>query len=179
MRFLLSKLIGIAGPLGSGKSSLTRAIASALPATRVSFGAFVVARAQEDGTDPTREVLQILGERLLTNCGAAKFVELVLEYHKVGDKETIVVDGVRHVAVWHELRRRSADATLVYLDVPLDLCVERLRVRDSISLDNAQSQMSHQMEQRASCLRDLADVVLEHGEIAAWLTRVIAVGRSD
>ena len=59
-------VICFSGRIGSGKSSVTKALANALHWRRASFGDYVRARVAEQGGDPaSREDLQNLGQALV------------------------------------------------------------------------------------------------------------------
>jgi cytidylate kinase len=149
--------IALAGPMGSGKSTVSRALAERLGAKILAFGDYVRFCATDRGLDArNRAVLQDLGERLVAADPVAFVRDAALwAGHQPGDP--IVLDGVRHEIVWDAisaLSRETAErALLIYLDVPADERANRLRSRgisdDAIAGFNAHPS-EHDLEKRLS-----------------------------
>ena len=101
-------IIGIAGKIASGKSTFARAIAARLKARRLAFGDYVRSIAESRGMDPSdRRILQTLGQDLATRDPSA-FVSGILSFAGYLPPENIVFDGVRHEAIWQEIRAVAA-----------------------------------------------------------------------
>jgi dephospho-CoA kinase len=114
-------IIAIAGPIGSGKTTLARALADCLGAKTVGFGDFVRSKARAQGLgDSDRQVLQDLGNSLVI-ADAAGFLDEALHWagHKTGDD--LLLDGLRHSSVWEALAARQPQGLepvkLVFVDV--------------------------------------------------------------
>jgi dephospho-CoA kinase len=127
-------IVGIAGKIASGKSTLARALAARLDANLLGFGDYVRATARSRGLDHTdRQTLQDIGQQLVTDDPAA-FVCGILSWvdYKSG-RQPIIFDGVRHNAVWEQItefaRRNGDTAILVYLDMPESQRQVRLAAR--------------------------------------------------
>lgn len=87
--------VGIAGRIGSGKTSLAVALAERLTCPRASFGDYVRSVATERGLDGSqREVLQEVGDDLIA-AGWDAFCKAVLRSAGYSGG-SVVVDGVRH-----------------------------------------------------------------------------------
>lgn len=115
-------IIGIAGPIASGKSTLARALAQEFSLKLVGFGEYVRFEAQARGLDVTdRKVLQDLGQSLVDE-DVVSFVRGVFEHAKVQAADRIVLDGVRHRSVWDEIvtftSERRSTAKLIFLQMP-------------------------------------------------------------
>jgi len=142
-------IIGIAGPIASGKSTLARALAQAFSLKLIGFGEYVRHEAQARGLDVSdRRVLQDFGQSLVDE-DVASFVRGVLERAKVRPADRVVMDGVRHQSVWDEivtfaLSRRSA-ARLIFLEMPEAERRRRLSAR-GMSYDQVQIQDRHASE---------------------------------
>ena len=110
-------VIALAGKIGSGKTSIAVALAHKLGCPRVGFGDYVRLEATKRGMDPgSREVLQELGESLLRQ-DLEGFCEAVLGQANRAPDGSLIVDGVRHVAVLDALDRllRPSPVRLIYL----------------------------------------------------------------
>jgi dephospho-CoA kinase len=126
-------IVGIAGKIASGKSTLTRSLAARLKAKRLGFGDYVRVVAKSKGSDPSdRKVLQLIGQELATRDPSA-FVGGILSFGGYDPPENIVFDGIRHGSVWQEIQAVAArihdTAFLVFLDMPEEMRQQRLAAR--------------------------------------------------
>lgn len=109
--------VALAGRIGSGKTSVAVALADRLGWQRVGFGDYVRSEATRRGLNPgSREVLQELGEELLRR-DLDGFCRAVLAQADRAPDHGLVIDGVRHVAVFDALHRllHPVPVRLVYL----------------------------------------------------------------
>ncbi len=154
-------VIGVAGGIGSGKTEFARLLAEHLVGRLVSFGDFVRTKAAERGLESSREVLQALGECLISEFGWDEFVSAVIApWDRRGH---LVVDGVRHVEAARALRRSVAPTAfrLVYLDANIEMRKVRLSQRHS-DAQNLSALDTHSTERDVhSSLRSVADLVLD------------------
>lgn len=107
------------GRIGSGKTSVSRAVAEALGAAWTGFGDFVRATATARSLDASsREVLQDLGAQLIREHGSAWLCEQVIARAGWDGLQPLVIDGVRHVDVLDEIARQLAAhrTVLIHLD---------------------------------------------------------------
>jgi len=169
---LYEAIIGIAGAIGSGKTSLTKAICGSLKAREVSFGHYVSQRVIHGGGIPSREALQEMGQRLIQELGMERFVLNVLAEANVKWDDLIVIEGVRHLDAWEALSRLSERRMLVYLDVEEEARLSRASIRDGISADYIECDLKHPVEAGVNALRGYADVILSDGSIGSWVTKV-------
>lgn len=153
-------LIALSGGIGAGKTTIAKALASAFCADYISFGEFVRYKAAEQGIESTRENLQTMGQELLTNWGVERFVREVFEFH--GSTATVcVLDGVRHIQVWNQLKNHSTIQVLVHIDANRDRQIARVENRDHLPLEEIVISLNHPMEEEALLLRNLAHVVFD------------------
>jgi len=158
-------IIGIAGKIASGKSTLARAVAVKLRARRLGFGDYVRSIALSRGLDPSdRTTLQTLGQDLATRNPAA-FVGGMLSSAGYLPPENIVLDGVRHEAIWREVRALAAElhdsACLVFLDIPEEMRLQRLVTR-GLDYGTASAFDRHASESDLDArLRMAADLILD------------------
>jgi cytidylate kinase len=133
MEALMGTVIAFSGPIGAGKSSISRAVAGLLGWPRVSFGEYVQKVAKDSGQDPEdRAVLQRLGQALVVS-DVDGFVDAVLNQTKWRgeDREgNLVVDGLRHAEVRHALIQRIEPNVLKHVFVTVDEDTRQQRVRE-------------------------------------------------
>src|SRR4051812_5864726 len=96
-------IVGIAGPIASGKSTLGRALAERFSAKLVSFGDYVRHKARTRAINiSNRGALQDLGQSLVTG-DVQSFVLDVFGWANFRQGSHIILDGVRHYTVWNEV----------------------------------------------------------------------------
>jgi len=132
-------IVALAGAIGSGKTTLARALADRLGWPTASFGDYVREQARRRGLDlGSRKVLQDLGQSLVEE-NPERFLAEALEWMDYDAAAGLVLDGLRHESVWQALRARSEKlperpVVLLFLDTPEDVRHARLRDR---GLDDA------------------------------------------
>lgn len=114
----MSLLLCFAGAIGSGKSSVSTAVADALGWPRTGFGDYLRSELRHIGGDPSsREALQKLGqERVEAN--PATFCSDVLSAGGYTPNINFVIDGIRHTDILAVLRHLAtpADTRLIFLE---------------------------------------------------------------
>jgi cytidylate kinase len=156
-------VLTFAGKIASGKSTLSRHVATALNWPWTSFGDYVRAEAQRQGMNPnSRPVLQQVSDQILGR-GWHPFCRAVLETAQWTDRTNIVLDGVRHSEALTTLRdivfpHRVA---LVFVNTPDILRKERLQGRGMVS-ENLQVSEHHASELQArTTLINAADLIID------------------
>lgn len=136
----MSLLVCFSGQIGSGKSSVSTAVAQALGWPRAGFGDYLRSELGRLGGDPgSRAALQELGQRLVHD-DPDSFCQAVLRSGGVVPGADGVVDGVRHVDIYHMLSRVAAPSSvrLIHLEISEAIQVERVGHRsDSKDLARA------------------------------------------
>ena len=155
-------LIGVAGPMGSGKSSIARALAEAAGGAHLSFGDAVRKEALRRGLGSDRDDLQNLGDQLIDE-GWPEFVNLVLGTLEA-EPDVVVVDGIRHPEAHAQLERSSAgrNVVLVYVETDTAIRVARVMDRDRRSIAEVAAEMAHPNERQVEGLRQAASVILDN-----------------
>jgi dephospho-CoA kinase len=157
-------IITLAGAIGSGKSTLAKALAVVLSAPVAGFGDYVRALAAERGLDTgDRKVLQDLGHELVTT-NARDFLERTLRWSAHVPGQTLVLDGLRHIAVLDALRAQAAEGpdSLLVVYVETSTAVRRSRAAAiGVSADEFDCNDSHPAEyDLREYLRTAADLVV-------------------
>jgi len=100
-------VIVFSGPIGSGKTTISQALAEATGIPRVSFGSLIRSRAERDGASSDRVSLQQLGAKLVHRDPEQLCAE-VLAQAANGKIKGIIIDGVRHTTILATLCRLLA-----------------------------------------------------------------------
>jgi cytidylate kinase len=153
-------LIAVAGPMGSGKSSISRALANEMGGHRRSYGDAVRAQARLRGLEESREALQDLGEALIKE-GWPAFTSMVLDT-VAEDVDLVVIDGVRHMSALDHLTRASPDRRVISLFIAAGERerVKRLVERDGLPVEEIERAMVHPNEQEVTQMAELVDLVV-------------------
>jgi adenylate kinase family enzyme len=128
----VAQAVAIIGPIASGKSTVSRGLSANLSWPIISFGAYVrdVARRQNVSIND-RGRLERIGAELITNRGHKNFLRDVLSWH--GHAEHIILDGIRHTELLHELDQSCERVYSFYLDTPDQLRYERWLHREGLA----------------------------------------------
>jgi ribosome-binding protein aMBF1 (putative translation factor)/dephospho-CoA kinase len=175
-------VVGFAGRIGSGKSSLSIEVAQALGWPRASFGDYLRNVARSEGLDESREVLQELGESFVERDVDA-FCRAVLAHYDWKAGEPLIIDGIRHAEVVEALRKLVAplEVRIVFLDVNDQKRIERLQQFDESIPKKIETIEKHPTEQQVrEVLPGLADLHLAGdrsiGELAETVVNWIQQG---
>jgi dephospho-CoA kinase len=135
------------GPIGSGKSSVSKLFAMRVGAIWNSFGTTVREIALERRLPTNRESLQNLGA-LLVKDERSSFCSRVIGKTTSGSAGAGVIDGLRHIGVLDELRRDISPQQLVciYVDAPRSVRLERVKQRDGLTEEQLSDLERHSTE---------------------------------
>ena len=100
-----SIIIGFSGKIGSGKTTLSMAVAKALNWPHASFGNYVREVVRQRGIEESRKVLQEIGASLVEN--PDEFCHSLLEQSGWKPGQHLIVDGVRHAKIVDALHRAT------------------------------------------------------------------------
>jgi len=160
-----SIVLGLAGKIASGKSTLAISFAEVMEWPCVSFGNYVRAVARERGLDDSqREVLQQIGALLIDENyeGFCRAVVAQAEQWRPG--KPLVIDGIRHLQVKQALERIVAPSSFVlgYIAVNDQIRRERLlKERPTVKESLEQVELSSTEVQVKSELFNAADFTLD------------------
>ena len=168
--------IGLAGGVGSGKSTVAKSLAATVAGQVVSFGDYIRHLASALGEPTDRSNLQRIGQQRV-EAGASEFLNAFLIWASPEPGVPLIIDGVRHIAVHEALRKWAAlsdiDYTLIVLDTSAQARADRRHngdVREIVTVDG------HPVENEAIArLPDLADIVIDgSGSIDDVMNRIFA-----
>lgn len=155
-------VLTFSGKIGSGKSSVSAAVADALNLPWVSFGDYVRKQAVVQLLEPSRQHLQDLGQTLF-QADAVAFCKAVLSQTPDWQKG-VVVDGIRHVDVLNIIKRLVTPQQLIHIHLVLDEPMREARVtsREGVVEESELIRMNnHPTEvQVLELLPSVADVVV-------------------
>jgi cytidylate kinase len=151
LRALEPLVLAFSGKIGSGKTTLSQQVADALGWRRASFGEYLCTFAQSQGLEVSRDVLQELGESLVAR-GPDDFCKTVLAHFGWNSGEPLVIDGVRHAAVFEALRRLVAplELRLVFVSVDETTRLKRLKQTDRDVIGRLKDVESHSTEREVT-----------------------------
>jgi dephospho-CoA kinase len=170
--------VAIAGRIGTGKTTLSTDLANTLECVRVSFGDYVRGAVQERGLPPTRDNLQVIGTQLLIR-DPPGFCSSVLSSSGWQPGKDLVIDGLRHLVTIPIIRRlvEPAAMKILYISVPEQIRLERLKNRGEGDARNVARIESHSSEQELESVAQIADLAVRGdrprganiSEITQWL----------
>lgn len=168
----MSVLLCFSGQIGSGKSSVSAAVAEALRWRRTGFGDYLRGEIARRGGDPNdRQALQDLGQTRVDQ-DAMKFCRDVLTAGGFQPGDNFVIDGIRHVSIFEYLAQISkpTEAKLFFLSA--GEATRSLRVQTRSDAGDFERASGHRVEaELREALPDRADAIIEADDA---LERVVA-----
>lgn len=140
-------VITFSGSIASGKSTLSRSLATELRWKHASFGDYIRSQAKLYGLEASRRVLQNLGQSLIGK-GWEQFCRLVLDQSDWTPGEPIIIDGIRHIEVITTLRSLVSplEVILIFISVDEETRKTRIQLRDCSEEESEQSVQNHPTE---------------------------------
>lgn len=116
-----------------------------------------------------REVLQEIGANFIENFKGDAFNNYInLNF----EKEIILFDGLRHLKILKALQEEFT-IILVYLDVCDEKRMQRVTIRDSISVAEFKKLSHHSTEQEVDILKNYAEFIInENTDIELFLKKL-------
>ena len=165
----MSLLLCFSGQIGSGKSSVSTAVAEALRWRLTGFAEYLRSEIARVGGDPNdRKALQDLGQKRVDEDPTA-FCRDVLSAGGFMPGDDFVVDGVRHVRIFEILAEVStpSQARLLFLGAPETTRLARVEARADArdfaraSTHRVEAELRDALPQRADGIVN-ADQSLDH-----------------
>jgi len=167
-------VIAFAGQIGSGKSTISIALAEALGLSRASFGDHVRSVAKQRGLTQDRKMLQIIGSELIKN-GWGPFCKAVLSQAGWKRGDSIIVDGIRHIEAIETLRQMTAPLKFVQIFISIEEEDRKSRLMSKGIMDKKGKSIieSHSTEAQVYSLHNEANLVLDGTQPISELVRQI------
>lgn len=156
-------VICFSGRIGSGKSSVTSALADALDWPKAGFGDYLRALLLQQGNvAPTREQLQDLGQELVT-ADPDRFVLDVMKSSGFLPGGNLLLDGIRHVDIYHRVVALAAPslACLLHLSTDDMHVKERVEKRGDGLSDLSRAEGHVVESELATSLPSIADLIID------------------
>jgi cytidylate kinase len=158
----MNLLLCFSGQIGSGKSSVSTAVADALGWGRTGFGDYLRGEIARHGGDPDdRKALQDLGQARV-DADAAAFCRDVLTAGGFQPGDDFVIDGIRHVNIFEILKQvgSPSDSRLLFLGA--GEMTRSLRIKTRSDAADFIRASTHPVEaDLRSALPDRADAVID------------------
>lgn len=149
----MSLLLCFSGQIGSGKSSVSLAVAEALGWRRTGFGDYLREEIARLGGDPSdRQSLQDLGQQRVDH-DASAFCRDVLVAGGFQPGDDFIVDGIRHVRIFDLLAEASRPSTARMILLAAAGATLEQRVAKRYDADDYARAAAHRVE--AEVLDDL------------------------
>ena len=172
-------ILGFAGRIASGKSTIAKKISKILGWPYSSFGDCVRAIAKERDIPLDRKSLQALGQSLVDH-DCLSFCRRVLNCSGITDNQSIIVDGIRHIKIVDILKQLVTPNKLIiiFIDTPENIILNRLSekgISNRAELETIEEN-STEVEVKTT-LKTIADLTVEGSkqakdivdEILLWL----------
>lgn len=182
MTSLQPAVIGISGPIGSGKTTTATLLSERTNWACASYGDAVRAVAARDGAPTGRDRLQQIGAQLIAD-GWEAFTRRVLDQAAWKPGDGAIVEGIRHAEAAVTLKRLTSPmrTIIVYLDLAPETGLTRASSRDGTAIAADRHRAAHPIEHGIRAVRTLADLIVPVTSrtpemIAADIIRHIAGG---
>lgn len=169
------KTVIISGKIASGKTTLAKKLAEELNAIFISFGDFLRYQSIQNNQEPTREYLQNLGINYISKYGHQGFVSLVFNHFSNLSTNTtnyFIVDGVRHIPIFEEIRKISKKTILIYLDIDKEQLYKNIANRDSFNKETLDKFLTHNVENELDNLKNYAEILIKTLPDISDITRI-------
>jgi cytidylate kinase len=158
----MSLLACFSGEIGSGKSSVSTAVAQALGWRRTSFGDYLREQIASRGGNPDdRKSLQNLGQALV-DADPAAFCRDVLAAGGFSPGDDFIIDGIRHVSIFESLARVSQPSEAKLLFLGAGEVARTVRIKSRADAEDFARASAHRVEAELSdALPDRADSIVD------------------
>lgn len=152
-------IICFSSPIGAGKSTLATSLADSFDWPHTSFGDYVRRIARERDLQQSRDVLQRIGEELVST-SLEPFTRAVVS--RVTWQQGCVIDGLRHMQVLRTIRQIVSPLPVFVVFIDVDEAVRRKRLRErGVSDHDIDAADQHETEaQVRTAIRKQADLHL-------------------
>ncbi|KFM99109.1 hypothetical protein D0U04_20710 [Bacillus clarus] len=155
----MNVVIGIAGKIGSGKSTLSNEIAKHLKCNTINTGDYFRAISLKRNLSTDRSTLQQLGNETIS-IGWDYFSKELLNFANWSNEKNLLIAGIRNVKLYEQLKKdiHPNKFYLIYIDT-LDE-VRRVRIKERVETEKKLD--FHPVEAQVEELKKFADLILDN-----------------
>lgn len=167
--------LGISGKIGSGKTTLITNLLKEYDFSVASYGAFFRGLADSRNLPNNRETFQSLTDEYLRDIKHNGLAEEVVKSSDWDGKESLLVDGVRHIASISAISRliHPLPLFIVFLEVPEETRISRIGKRDGLPPDTVKLHDRHESEKLVTNeIKSVADLVVSENETEAAIDKI-------
>ena len=179
-------LIGVAGKISSGKSTVARYISDTYHMPYISFGDYLKQYCKEHDLPVDRKTMQDLGQTFV-DAGPKEFFEKVI--FSQGYADCIVFDSIRHSAGIAFMKDLSEQSVVIYVDTDDTTRYERYskRIKDGDvkkSFAEFTALNDHDVEKQIDEVKQYADLIIYPADdyktvIDQFLSTYISISKKD
>lgn len=155
-------IIAFSGMIGSGKSTLSHAMADSESYHYIGFGDYLRYICSIQGIEINRSNLQILGQKCIEE-GWDSFISKVFDYSKWNFDKGAIIDGIRHIEAISAIRGRFEKFKLIHIHLLADEreIDRRISLRNRDNGETLQASFLHESESHQDSLFAEADLVID------------------
>ena len=164
----MKNIFGIAGQIGSGKSSAAKVATKFLHCTSLSFGGMIEEILRKENVEIDRDHLQDKGLKIINEIGYTGIAQLLLDTYSYNNRNSYVIEGIRHEDVSEYYKKLfNGFYFLIYIDCPIEERFRRIKGKNYKgivinALDDLRKIESHPVEQNTTTLKRIADIQIEN-----------------
>lgn len=129
----VKKVIVISGKISSGKTTLAKEISVRFNLPIASFSGYLKYYCEKRKLPTDRKSLQDIGRKLVTT-KPYLFLKHVVLFYK-GDSDTIILEGLRHMAIFEHLYKICDACLVLFLDPDPNTTYNRFIKREELSVN--------------------------------------------
>jgi cytidylate kinase len=167
--------LGVAGKIGSGKSTLISSMSKEYEFSIASYGLFFRSLAASRNLPITRETFQGLTDQILLEIGHDSLADKVVEASGWDRKRCLLIDGIRHIESVSSISRAVYPLPFysVLLEIPEEVRISRIEKRDYLLPNAIETHDGHPSERSFERLiKPSASLVVTEIETNACIERI-------
>ena len=152
--------IAIGGKIGSGKTTLSKKINSAMGYNYICIGEVLKNYCLNNQTSPNRKNLHTLSNLIIKQNGEdKKFTWIMKNSPDVNWLQPLIIDGFRSEKVYLQCKKKFQKTILIYCDCSFKTQIKRIIKRDGINKLQATILTLRKIERASKKLRKYADII--------------------
>lgn len=160
----IKNTLGLIGRICSGKSTIAKQLSEHFNIPILSFGAYLLNFSKKHELKTDRDSLQNLGSKFIHE-NSKLFLENVIAFQPF-TSDSILTEGIRHLAIYEELKLMSSCSVFAFIDAPIQIRYERYNKRlkegdKKISFEDFVKIDNHKVESEIDLLKDKCQIVID------------------